>query len=76
MKIRCQRFNEQEKIYEEIEVEVPSPIYETFQVCNETESISNNSTHNAKSRSSYRNGRRASFGARLKNLFTPSSTAI
>ena len=77
IKIRCQRFNTEEKIYEEIEVEVPAPIYETIQVYNETEnSLVNNSTRNGKSKSSFSSARRASFGARLKNLFTPSSTAV
>ena len=77
IKIRCQRFNTEEKIYEEIEVEVPAPIYETIQVYNETDNnMVNNSTRNGKSKSSFSSGRRASFGARLKNLFTPSSTAV
>ena len=75
IKIRCQRFNTEEKIYEEIEVEVPAPIYETIQVYNETDKISgNNNSRNGKSKSSFNNGRRASFGARLKNLFTPTQT--
>lgn len=75
IKIRCQRFNTEEKIYEEIEVEVPAPIYETIQVYNETDKISgNNNSRNGKSKSSFNSGRRASFGARLKNLFTPSQT--
>ena len=77
IKIRCQRFNTEEKIYEEIEVEVPAPIYETIQVYNETDNNTvNNSTRNGKSKSSFSSGRRASFGARLKNLFTPSGTAV
>ena len=74
IKIRCQRFNPEEKIYEEIEVEVPAPIYETIQVYNETENIVGNNPRAAGKSKSFNSGRRASFGARLKNLFTPSTT--
>ena len=76
IKIRCQRFNTEDKIYEEIEVEVPAPIYETIQVYNETESPVGKSSRKDKYTSSYFGGRRASLGVRLKNLFTPTSTAV
>jgi len=33
IKITCQRLNS-DKIYEDIEIEVPAPIYETMQACN------------------------------------------
>ena len=76
IKIRCQRFNTEDKIYEEIEVEVPAPIYETIQVYNETESPVGKSSRKDKCASSYFGGRRSSLGVRLKNLFTPTSTAV
>lgn len=34
IKIKCQRLT-QDKIYEEVEIEVPAPIYETLQACND-----------------------------------------
>lgn len=57
--IKCQRLRP-DKTYEEIEVEVPAPIYETIQLYNDTGSLAAR-----KDRSSSR-----SFGAKLKNLFT------
>jgi len=57
--IKCQRLRS-DKTYEEIEVEVPAPIYETIQLYNDTGSLAAR-----KERSQSR-----SFGAKLKNLFT------
>ena len=73
IKIRCQRFNTEDKTYEEIEVEVPAPIYETIQVYNnDGGSVSSKKSCNDKARrASFCSGRRASFGTRIKNLFTP-----
>ena len=36
-KIRCQRLNAVSREYEEVEVEVPSPIYETIKLYNHQE---------------------------------------
>ena len=58
IKIRCQRLNEN-KIYEEVEIEVPAPIYETLQASNERARVEVNG--NLK--------RKESFGSRLKSLF-------
>lgn len=55
--IKCQRLTA-DKNYEEIEVEVPVPIYETIQMYNDTSSL------NARNKE-----RRRSFGSKLKNLF-------
>ena len=57
--IKCQRLRS-DKTYEEIEVEVPAPIYETIQLYNDTGSLAAR-----KDRSQSR-----SFGAKLKNLFS------
>jgi len=54
IKIRCQRLNE-DKIYEEVEIEVPAPIYETLQACNEP--------------SIMQMKKKESLGSKLKNLF-------
>ena len=58
IKIRCQRLNE-DKIYEEVEIEVPAPIYETLQASKERARVVVNG--NLK--------RKESFGSRLKSLF-------
>ena len=58
IKIRCQRLNEH-KIYEEVEIEVPAPIYETLQASNERSRVEMNG--NLK--------RKESFGSKLKSLF-------
>lgn len=55
--IKCQRLTA-DKTYEEIEVEVPAPIYETIQLYNDT----GNFTARCKER--------RSFGSKLKHLFT------
>ncbi len=55
--IKCQRLTA-DKTYEEIEVEVPAPIYETIQLYNDTGSLA------------ARGKDRRSFGAKLRNLFT------
>jgi len=54
IKIRCQRLNE-DKIYEEVEIEVPAPIYETLQACNEPSVMERK--------------KKESLGSKLKNLF-------
>ena len=58
IKIRCQRLNEN-KIYEEVEIEVPAPIYETLQASNER--VRGEINGNLK--------RKESFGSRIKSLF-------
>ena len=58
IKIRCQRLNEN-KIYEEVEIEVPAPIYETLQASNERASVEINGSLK----------RKESFGSRLRSLF-------
>ena len=58
IKIKCQRLNEH-KIYEEVEIEVPAPIYETLQASNERTKMEING--NIK--------RKESFGSKLKSLF-------
>ena len=56
--IKCQRLTA-DKTYEEIEVEVPAPIYDTIQLYNDTGSLT------------ARGGKeRRSLGSKLKNLFT------
>lgn len=55
--IKCQRLTA-DKTYEEIEVEVPVPIYETIQLYNDTGSLA------------ARGKERRSIGSKLKNLFT------
>lgn len=57
--IKCQRLTA-DKTYEEIEVEVPAPIYETIQLYNDTGSVA------------ARKEKRG-FGSKLKNLFTKNS---
>ncbi len=57
--IKCQRLRA-DKTYEEIEVEVPAPIYETIQLYNDTGSLAARKDRN----------QNRSFGAKLKNLFT------
>jgi hypothetical protein len=57
--IKCQRLRP-DKTYEEIEVQVPAPIYETIQLYNDTGSLAaRKERHPARS-----------FGAKLKNLFS------
>ena len=62
MTIKCQRLTA-DKTYEEIEVEVPAPIYETIQLYNDTGSLA------ARGTSSNAKERRKSIGTKLKNLF-------
>ena len=57
MTIKCQRLTA-DRTYEEIEVEVPVPIYETIQLYNDTGSLAARG-----------HKERRSFGAKLKNLF-------
>ena len=61
--IKCGRLNE-DKTYEEIEVEVPAPIYDTIQLYNDASSTSPSSSvvRGAKER--------RSLGSKLRNLFT------
>ena len=61
MTIKCQRLT-QDRTYEEIEVEVPVPIYETIQLYNDTGSLA------------ARSKERRSLGSKLKNLFTRNSS--
>ena len=58
IKIKCQRLNEN-KIYEEVEIEVPAPVYENLQATNEQPRRSIGGSFK----------RKESFGAKLKNLF-------
>ena len=58
IKIKCQRLNEQ-KIYEEVEIEVPAPIYETLQASNEQSSANMKGFLK----------RKESFSSKLKHLF-------
>ena len=60
IKIKCQRLNDK-KIYEEVEIEVPAPIYETLQASNERSSSSSNMNGFLK--------RKESFSSKLKHLF-------
>ena len=53
--IRCQRLTI-DKIYEEVEIEVPAPIFETLQACNEASG-------------KVEVNKRQSFRTKLKNLF-------
>ena len=55
IRIKCQRLTE-DKIYEEVEVEVPAPVYETMQACN-TEPGTREKR------------KKESLGSKLKNLF-------
>ena len=59
IKIKCQRLNEN-KIFEEVEIEVPAPIYETLQASNESRA-------NVEINGSLK--RKESFGSRLRSLF-------
>ena len=59
IKIKCQRLNEH-KIYEEVEIEVPAPIYENLQASNERNSLERHAGN-------FR--RKESFGSKLKSLF-------
>jgi GTPase SAR1 family protein len=61
MTIKCQRLTA-DRTYEEIEVEVPVPIYETIQLYNDTGSLA------ARSKERHR-----SIGSKLRNLFSRSS---
>ncbi len=61
IKIKCQRLTA-DKTYEEIEVEVPAPIYETIQMYNDTASQGGSLASRTKDT-------RRSFGSKLKNLF-------
>ena len=54
IKIKCQRLTV-DKIYEEVEIEVPAPIFETLRACNESPN------HETK--------KKESLGSKLKNLF-------
>lgn len=54
IKIKCQRMTI-DKIYEEVEIEVPAPIFETMQACNEP--------------SSFEKKKKDSLSSKLKNLF-------
>ena len=58
IKIKCQRLNEN-KIYEEVEIEVPAPVYENLQATNEPSRRLIGGSFK----------RKESFGAKLKNLF-------
>ena len=60
IKIKCQRLNDK-KIYEEVEIEVPAPIYETLQASNERSTSTSNMTGFLK--------RKESFTSKLKHLF-------
>ncbi len=60
--IKCQRLTA-DKTYEEIEVEVPAPIYETIQLYNDASAAGSLAA---------RTKERRSFGSKLKNLFTSS----
>lgn len=60
--IKCQRLTA-DKTYEEIEVEVPAPIYETIQLYNDTTTSLTPRTKE-----------RRSFGHKLKNLFVKSTS--
>ena len=66
--IKCGRLNE-DKTYEEIEVEVPAPIYDTIQLYNDTSASPSGgglmSARGAKER--------RSLGSKLRNLFTSKS---
>ena len=62
MTIKVKRLT-QDRTYEEIEVEVPVPIYETIQLYNDTGSLA------------ARSKERRSLGTKLKNLFTRSTTS-
>ena len=62
MTIKCQRLT-QNRTYEEIEVEVPIPIYETIQLYNDTGSLAARSKERSRS-----------LGTKLKNLFTRGTT--
>ena len=64
--IKCQRLTA-DKTYEEIEVEVPAPIYETIQLYNDTSNASNSVGGLAGARGSKD---RRSLGAKIRNLFT------
>ena len=61
--IKCQRLTA-DKTYEEIEVEVPAPIYETIQLYNDKNSEAGFGSLNARSKE------RRSFGHKLRNFFT------
>lgn len=62
MTIKCQRLTK-DRTYEEIEVEVPVPIYETIQLYNDTGSLA------------ARGKERRSFGSKLRNLFVRSESS-
>ena len=62
--IKCQRLTA-DKTYEEIEVEVPAPIYDTIQLYNDTGSLAARGSSGKEKRS---------LGAKLKNLFSSSSS--
>ena len=63
--IKCGRLNE-DKTYEEIEVEVPAPIYDTIQLYNDASSASSPSSSGV-----VRGAKeRRSLGSKLRNLFT------
>ena len=53
--IRCQRLTV-DRVYEEVEIEVPAPIYQTLQAANDTAAAEGR--------------KRESLGSRIKNLFT------
>jgi len=62
--IKCGRLNE-DKTYEEIEVEVPAPIYDTIQLYNDASSASPASSGVVRGAKE-----RRSLGSKLRNLFT------
>ena len=55
IRIKCQRLTE-DKIYEEVEIEVPAPVYETMQACNTDPA-------------NRERKKKESLGSKLKNLF-------
>ena len=64
--IKCGRLNE-DKTYEEIEVEVPAPIYDTIQLYNDTSASPSGGGGLMSARGAKE---RRSLGSKLRNLFT------
>lgn len=64
MTIKCQRLTA-DRTYEEIEVEVPVPIYETIQLYNDNSTMTG-------SLAARGNKERRSLGSKLRNLFVRS----
>ena len=67
--IKCGRLNE-DKTYEEIEVEVPAPIYDTIQLYNDASSCPGGGGSLMSARGAKE---RRSLGSKLRNLFTSKS---